>query len=129
MKKIFEWISKHFSILQAVLVILIPKSLSIIFPFLRLELHLSMWLLITLISLPVSLYILFQFLLSKRRNKFNIGDRVVPKHSSGFIAYYVVSYSIFNKGCVTVKKLDGETITLHEDSLELFDPERHAQIF
>lgn len=128
MKNIFEWLSKHFSILGAITTLVVLPVLYFLYPFLITSVCLEPWLIILISFIPFLLLKTYNFYYSVKKRKFKGGERVVFAHTAGFDANYVNGYSLFHAKKVVVKNLKNEIITVHEDSLELFDPERHAQI-
>lgn len=128
MKNIFNWISKHFAVIQFLGVYILFPIVTLITEFADNRYTLPAWLIAFLLFAPLSLYILIQYLVSLQKRKFKFGDHVVFKGSNGFIQYYVYGYSFFQKGIVIINDQEGKQITTHQDSLDYFDPLVYARI-
>lgn len=129
MKNVFNWISKHFTILGAITTIVVFPIVFFLYPYLITEIRLELWLIILFSCVPFFLLKAYNYAFSIKKRKFKGGERVVFVHTAGFDANYIDGYSLFRSKQVVVKNPKGELTTIHEDSLELFDPKVHAKIF
>lgn len=118
MKNTFNWISKHFAVIQFIVVYIFLPSITLITEFCDNRYTIPVWLLIFLTLSPLSLYVLINYLVGLQKRKFKHGDQVVFKGSNGFLQYYIYGYSFLKKGIVIINDQEGKQITTHEDSLD-----------